>query len=269
MGRFAIVPAVWLSHPDIGADELAVLTVLALHADQHGVCWLAQYTIATKLNRSRSWVNRVIARLNAIEPKILDKTQRFYDSGGMRSCLYRLVGHEAVRAQPAQACAEEHTPCAEEHTEHDSSDQEESLSRRGREPDAGGQGRAEVPTDWAPTADDIAWARTRHPNLDVLAFTESFILTCRAKGYRYADLSAAWRQWLLKPKGHLPILRQPETPAEKIHYDRKPHRPHARPHARPVDHGPSLAQRNHAHAVACLERILGRRAGDPPAGAAR
>ena len=60
--------------------------------------------------------------------------------------------------------------------------------------------------DWVPTVDDIAWARSRHPNLDILAFTETFVLSCRAKGYRYADPSAAWRRWLIEPKGKLPQL---------------------------------------------------------------
>ena len=55
----------------------------------------------------------------------------------------------------------------------------------------------------------MAWARSRHPNLDILAFTESFVLSCRAKGYRYADPSAAWRRWLIEPKGKLPQLPAP------------------------------------------------------------
>jgi hypothetical protein len=33
------------------------------------------------------------------------------------------------------------------------------------------------------------------------SFTEMFVLSCQARGYRYANISAAWRRWLLEPKG--------------------------------------------------------------------
>ena len=37
-GRWAPVAQAWIEHPQVGADEVAVLTVLSLHADSDGVC---------------------------------------------------------------------------------------------------------------------------------------------------------------------------------------------------------------------------------------
>jgi hypothetical protein len=70
----------------------------------------------------------------------------------------------------------------------------------------GGLERTPIPVDWAPNADDLTWAGRACPGLDVPAFTERFILACRAKLYLYADYHAAWRQWILDPKSPLPLL---------------------------------------------------------------
>ena len=88
-GRVAVIYADWISHPDTGVDEIAVLTVLALHADREGVCWPSQALLARLLNRSRPWVNKVVTRLCALG--LLRKTRRHRDDGGNRSCLYQLV----------------------------------------------------------------------------------------------------------------------------------------------------------------------------------
>lgn len=88
-GRVAVMYADWISHPDTGVDEIAVLTVLALHADREGVCWPSQALLARLLNRSRPWVNKVVTRLCALD--LLRKTRRQRQDGGNRSCLYQLV----------------------------------------------------------------------------------------------------------------------------------------------------------------------------------
>jgi len=112
----------------------------------------------------------------------------------------------------------------------------------------GGQGDS-VPSDWVPTAADAAWAKARCPDLDVVAFTETFVLTCRAKGYRYADISAAWRRWLVEPKGRLPLIRIAVASS-----------PPGRPASRETEPAkPSLAEANSAIAQACLDRINARR----------
>jgi hypothetical protein len=123
-----------------------------------------------------------------------------------------------------------------------------------------------VPLDWVPTAADVIWAKGKHPKLNVLVFTERFVLTCRAKGYRYADPSAAWRRWLIEPKGRLPLLPSPPLPrtADQDSRHDRPANHHTRQHRSSATEfasaGPSLAERNDAHAAATLERIMARRA---------
>jgi hypothetical protein len=63
-----------------------------------------------------------------------------------------------------------------------------------------------LPDNWTPSRDSAAWALARIPDLDLLRFTENFVLSCNAKGYRYRDLDSAWRRWLIEPKTALPKL---------------------------------------------------------------
>jgi hypothetical protein len=279
--RYGIVRAAWIEHPEVGADEIAVLAVLAVHADTDGVCWPSQGTIAGQLGRSRPWVIGVINRL-------VD------ESGGLRSCHYRLSKPEDAASGTAGnhhghtrdgAGRRDDSPCHHGDTEQTQPNSKDSLgaadTRRGeRGPDEGptDDGKGVIEPGWVPTAADVAWAKARHPDLDVLAFTEAFVLSCRAKGYRYADPSAAWRRWLAEPKGRLPRLTPPSsatapnTASNRDHHhdDRRPHHRHrgsARPFG-PSATGPGVAERNAERAAACLERILGRRAGGPPAGPA-
>src|SRR3712207_4564396 len=93
--RYGIVRADWIDHPEVGDDEIAVLAILALHADAEGVCWPSQQTIANRLGRSRPWVIAVINRL--VELGLVERTRRRHESGGLRSCLYRLPGLAELR----------------------------------------------------------------------------------------------------------------------------------------------------------------------------
>ena len=52
------------------------------------------------------------------------------------------------------------------------------------------------PLNWQPTDADLIYALERFPDADLTEHTEKFINKSRAKGYRYHDLSAAWRSWL-------------------------------------------------------------------------
>jgi hypothetical protein len=55
----------------------------------------------------------------------------------------------------------------------------------------------EVPAaDWQPSDQDLLWGMDRYPTADLTAATERFVNRCRAKGYHYRDLGAAWRSWL-------------------------------------------------------------------------
>jgi Helix-turn-helix domain len=74
-----------------------------------------------------------------------------------------------------------------------------------------------LPEDWRPNEADTAWAVARVPGLDVESFTENFILSCRAKGYRYANIHAAWRRWLTEPKGSLPMINSINRDARENH----------------------------------------------------
>lgn len=88
-GRFARVPARWLEDPGVGVDELAVLTVLAVHAGPDGVCVVRQRTLAGLLRRSREWVCRVLARL--CEPGgLVEKEYRADRDGWNLACRYHL-----------------------------------------------------------------------------------------------------------------------------------------------------------------------------------
>ncbi|WP_247896817.1 hypothetical protein [Azospirillum argentinense] len=55
-----------------------------------------------------------------------------------------------------------------------------------------------VPADWMPSAADLAWARAKHTGIALDRHVEGFVLRCQAHGYRYRDISAAWRSWLLQ-----------------------------------------------------------------------
>lgn len=138
-----------------------------------------------------------------------------------------------------------------------------------------------VPADWRPTPDDIAWAQARIAGLDAARFTECFVLSCRAKGYRYTDISSAWRRWLNEPKGRLPMLNQ--SPRDIRHDRTSEHAfgstsgktsggigsrpgPGQRRAASPTDSRTELNRRNDAKSANCLERIMARRAAAACAG---
>jgi hypothetical protein len=204
---FVLVPTCWLNNPELGADELAVLMALAQHADSNGRCWPSQSRIAGMLKRSRSWVSGVITRL--VDLGLVTRAHRCNADGGHSSCLYTIPDLARARAAAAAGQADipaacHDTPCRSGRQE--LNPQEQKSPSDGASVREGGEGKGPqtVPNDWVPTAADVAWARQRFPDLDVLDHTERFLLSCRAKGYRYSDISAAWRRWLLEPKGRLP-----------------------------------------------------------------
>jgi len=238
-GRWAPVAQAWIDHPEVGADEVAVLTLLSLHADSRGVCWPSQGLIADKLKRSRAWVIKVINRLEELD--LVIRTRRHHDSGGLRSCLYRLAGRPCTQEDKGRS--QRDSGCHVDDSEQTESKKQESLSAGARE------SRAEIVSpDWVPTSEDIAWSAIHCPDIDPSRHTERFIVACRAKGYRYRDHSAAWRSWLLDAKEnnrHVPFscsdTIRSERPARRVA-------------------GDIVAERNRAEADACLRRLLARRA---------
>jgi hypothetical protein len=273
-----------MRRPGLSVAAKAVYAALATYADRIGWIWVRQETIASDLERSRAWVHAAIAELEAQGLLLHD---RQYIEGRQRASRYQLrdgMARQAAEqrdAAPFVGVSADADAAVEpaDTSHHDEIKQSHST----REGVVSAPASNQVPEDWVPTSADVVWAKTRHPDLDVLAFTESFVLSCRAKGYRYADPSAAWRRWLLEPKSALPSIpsRKPKT-QENSHGNRGPEAepaPNPAPNSgavrqrrdagqKPVGRGPDpeLSSHNRERAAACLDRLLGRRAGHPPAG---
>lgn len=215
-GRWGRIPAWWLDHPDLDADGFAVLSALATYADEHGVCWPSQSTLASKLKRSRPTINRILQRLDDLG--LVSIERRSGRDGARLSCRYRL---RLVAGSPAEAAVQGantddslvNAPCPPASHEHLQPEHPDSLAGRGREPvrDVSGKAAppAEVPADWMPSADDLLWARTNFGAIDLGRHVEGFLLRCRAHGYRYRNVGAAWRAWLLQDAtaGKAPLAR--------------------------------------------------------------
>jgi len=211
-GRWGRIPAWWLEHPDLDADGLAVLAALATFADETGLCWPSQSTLAAKLKRSRPTINRILQGLSDIG--LVSIEHRRGRDGARLSCLYRLrfvqegqgvlVAAESSVRTADRDDSEVNGPCPQASQEHVHPEQiPDSLASRGRGP------VRDVPADWMPTTDDLAWARARHADVDLGRHVEGFILRCQAHGYRYRDISAAWRAWLAQDAaaGKAPVIR--------------------------------------------------------------
>ena len=145
------------------------------YADRVGWIWVRQETIAADLERSRAWVHAAIAEL---EEQGLLLHDRQYIEGRQRASRYQLQDGLARRRTDSDAELAELSEQADaavkpaDTSHHDESKDSFSGLTRESAPEASGL----VPADWVPTVDDMAWARSRHPNLDILAFTESFVL---------------------------------------------------------------------------------------------
>jgi hypothetical protein len=267
--RWGTVAASVMRRPGLSVAAKAVYAALATYADRVGWIWVRQETIAADLERSRAWVHAAIAEL---EEQGLLLHDRQYIEGRQRASRYQLqdglarrrTDNDAELAEVSEQADAAVKPADTSH--HDES--KDSFSGSARE-SADPVKELSVPADWVPTVDDMAWAKSRHPNLDILAFTESFVLSCRAKGYRYADPSAAWRRWLIEPKGKLPQLPTApvQEPVQEPAHETRTANPRNRGSANPsVPTGGSLADANHRRAAACLDRLMGRRTGDPSSG---
>ena len=214
--RWGKIPAWWLDHPDLEADGFAVLAALATYADEQGVCWPSQSTLAAKLKRSRPTINRILQRLD--DMGLVSIEHRRGRDGSRLSCLYRLRferdGETAAEAatRPVQKLdrddSEANAPCPPASQEQLHSEQIPDSHA------SGGRGPAQdVPADWVPTADDLAWARSRFDAVDIGRHVEGFVLRCQAHGYRYRDISAAWRAWLFQDAaaGKAPAAKAPKS----------------------------------------------------------
>lgn len=208
--RWGRIPSWWLDHPEIDADALAVLSALATFANRQGRCWPSQTTLATKLKRSRAWVNKTLGRL--ADAGLIAVRDRWSENGGRLSSLYEL--QTAPEGAPAtnSPVAEADAPCQpRRHEQPDFKQKPDSLTVSAPEP-------AIAPgEDWTPSAEDRAWAESRHGAIDLDRHVETFRLRCQAHGYRYRDVSAAWRAWLNQDvaAGKAPSAAKSSNPSPK------------------------------------------------------
>ncbi|WP_042691191.1 helix-turn-helix domain-containing protein [Azospirillum sp. B506] len=215
--RWGRIPAWWLDHPDLDADGLAVLAALSTYADEAGVCWPSQATLADKLKRSRPTVNRILGRLESLG--LVGIEHRRSANGGRLSCRYRLalIAGGAADARPvvdSPVDSAMDSPCsAASHEQPEPEQNPDTLHQRADEAMAtwkmSGTAAEPVPQDWTPPPADRQWAAGRFPSVDLDAHAERFIQQCRAHGYRYRDPAAAWRSWLLQDARHMEL--QPAT----------------------------------------------------------
>ncbi|WP_042703311.1 helix-turn-helix domain-containing protein [Azospirillum sp. B506] len=226
--RWGRIPAWWLDHPGLEADGFAVLAALATFADDTGLCWPSQSTLAAKLKRSRPTINRIIQSLSDLG--LVSVEHRRGRDGARLSCLYRLRFTPQDMPMPDVAAAglspdsavdrddsAMHIPCQPASQEQVQSKQIPDSHASGERMDAQARPQ-EVPDGWMPTAADLAWARASHAGIDLGRHVEGFILRCRAHGYRYRDVSSAWRAWLSQDAavGKAPMAAGPSafaTPA--------------------------------------------------------
>jgi hypothetical protein len=293
--RVGLVPAAYHEHPEVGAFELAVLCVLATHANRLGACWPSQGTIAAAAKLDRGTVNRVLAKLVGL--CLVEKTR--HPNRKIRSWMYRLVGHEALmedflsglddglpdggleeaeKSAPAPVDARILEPAPEravveantEHLEHSS---KESLSPVRGDAGEGRDGSVVIDAGWVPDAADIAFAQVRRPDLtpaDVALIGAKFAL--HYAGQALINPTAVFHRWILTERvahhDHRDISRNHPAPfRRKTNSGSNPgagagsidgdrhHGRHPGQNGRLAD----LAQRNSSAADDCLRRILARR----------
>ena len=205
--RWGKVPAWWLTHPGTDIDHFGVMAAMATYADASGICDPSQATLARRLNRSRPWVNRVVAQLAEIG--LIEKTVRHRGNGGTTSCEYRLL-----LVQPGTPDAEtpvrgvtgaghvDDTPC------HRYDKNQPELEQNNCPPAPHAQsgdgihvlGKESLPTGWTPSPAAVAEALALYPDAAVEEHTALFLARCRSKGYRIEPGKAddTWLSWLIE-----------------------------------------------------------------------
>ncbi len=232
MARIAILSEAYLTHAEVGADEIAVLAALSLHTNvKTGTCFPSQGLLARLLNRSRPWVNKVISRL--VQLGLIERTHQSRHDGGERACLYRLIGLPLDTKTPSPALSETSSSSETDrasqqidtacHTgdplkvkqENQTGSHSTSAPAFSKGDCVASQpvinsavplGASDQPAkpsipglDWLPSDDDLIYMLERFPMVQpdtISEMTERFLLRCKAKGYRYLDISSGWRTWI-------------------------------------------------------------------------
>jgi DNA-binding MarR family transcriptional regulator len=223
--RVGLVSARYLDNPEVGALELAILFVLCTHANRLGVCWPSQATIAARTKLDRGTVNRVLAKLVALN--LVEKGH--HPNPRIRTCTYRLVGHETLMEDflnGLDSSAEEAGVDVSdtEHSEQDSLSLKRASAPRGDKNFVDHSRAADEPVplddNWGPDPADLAFAQTHRPDLaqsDLILIAQKFALHYR--GRQVADPSALFRRWLLTEKKNHARIDCPDSHRSSSRHD--------------------------------------------------
>lgn len=231
--RWGKVAAWWQWHPDIDIEILGLLSILATYADDDGYCDPSQKTIAKRAHRCRRSINALIARAEALHPRVLIKESRRRSNGGTTSCRYQIVREappefavwfaENRGNKRASTPRNEHAHTPEHegahgvgtdvHTKNQpqltQNQNTRGEARAGSEKSAQQQERGPVgwetsdsrmPRSWQPCQEVIAEARRLFPAADVAEQTILFVSSCRSKGYSVTPDNAddTWLRWFIE-----------------------------------------------------------------------
>lgn len=95
MSRFAVVPTVWLRHPDLSTTDKAVLTALATYASAERYSFPSVRAIADDLQLSERTVQYALRTLEGIGA--IQVERRSDDNGRCTSNGYRIIGYDLVQ----------------------------------------------------------------------------------------------------------------------------------------------------------------------------
>jgi hypothetical protein len=237
------------------AADIGLLAVLASHADEGGAAHPSQSTLAREVGRERPWVNRRLAALTESDlggHTAVEKTRHCHPKGGETSCRYRIPLMDLAIVGAAAAESSGDTPCAKKNHEQEvPHDPQDPLSQGACAPESEGieiEGEEKVGAGWVPTAEDVAFAAMKRPDLlpaDLLLLAEKLVAY---HGGRLlpAAASAVFRRWVL---------------TERASHDRNHHRPRLprreyRPSSSAIGHAASGAA-NRDKALAALTLLTG------------
>ncbi|MBP2232791.1 hypothetical protein J2847_006125 [Azospirillum agricola] len=251
----------WTTVPGVQAADIAVLSALYAHAGGDGICTATQGELAEELRQSRAWINAILKTLQ--EPPVALVAAR--SRRGYRGFLYELTGAaDGISGTSCQPADSGGLPADSPK----GTGNPESSSFHGR---GAGMSDEALPTDWAPTAEDIAWAGVERPDVDPAGVTAKFVAWCRKahgrNGYLPADPSAAWRRWIAREL--VAPATPPSSPRRDARHERRFHRPADASAALPPVTGPAhlhrgaerngagLAARNRDTLAALRARLAG------------
>lgn len=211
MTRWGKVPAWWLIHPAMNADRFCVLSALATYADEDGMCFPSQATLALRLKRSRPWVNRVVADLATAG--LLIKITRKRLNGGTTSCEYRLVTdqHAAVAAMTPPV-VDTTSPChpGDGNQPQSQHNQVKPAPRHPHRKPTATCSSSPLRSGWEPSPSAREEALRLCPDADIDAHAIKFALRCHAKGYliEAGKEDSTWLSWLVEDKRPLSAIRR-------------------------------------------------------------